>query len=42
MAVTLGVTFAVSRRIPWPLSKLPLLIGAIVAVVFAVLALSSG
>jgi hypothetical protein len=42
MAVTLGVTFAVGRRMPWPLSKLPLLIGAIVAVVFAVLALSSG
>lgn len=42
MAVTLGVTFAVSRRTPWPLSKLPLVIGAIVAVVFAVLALISG
>ena len=42
MAVTLGVTFAVGRRMPWPLSKLPLLIGAIVAVVFAVLGLSSG
>jgi hypothetical protein len=42
MAVTLGVTFAVSRRTPWPLSKLPLVIGAIVAVVFAVLALTSG
>ena len=42
MAVTLGVTFQVGRRMPWPLSKLPLLIGAIVAVVFAVLALSSG
>jgi hypothetical protein len=42
MAATLGVTFAVSRRTPWPLSKLPLVIGAIVAVVFAVLALTSG
>jgi hypothetical protein len=42
MAVTLGVTFGVSRRTPWPLSKLPLVIGAIVAVVFAVLALTSG
>lgn len=42
MAVTLGVTFAVGRRTPWPLSKVPLIIGAIVAVVFAVLALTSG
>jgi hypothetical protein len=42
MAVTLGVTFGVSRRTPWPLSKLPLVIGAIVATVFAVLALTSG
>jgi hypothetical protein len=42
MAVTLGVTFAVSRRTPWPLSKLPLVIGAILAVVFAVLSLTSG
>lgn len=42
MAATLGVTFAVSRRTPWPLSKLPLVIVAIVAVVFAVLALTSG
>ncbi len=42
MAVTLGVTFAVSRRTPWPMSKLPLVIGAIVAVVFSVLALTSG
>jgi hypothetical protein len=42
MAVTLGVTFAVGRRTPWPLSKLPLIIGAVVAVVFAVLALTSG
>jgi len=33
---------AVSRRTPWPLSKLPLVIGAIVAVVFAVLSLTSG
>jgi hypothetical protein len=41
-AVTLGVTFAVSRRTPWPLSKLPLVAGAIIAVVFAVLALTSG
>ncbi len=42
MAVTLGLTFGVSRRTPWPLSKLPLVIGAIVATVFAVLALISG
>jgi hypothetical protein len=42
MGVTLGVTFAIGRRTPWPLSKLPLIIGAIVAVVFAVLALNSG
>jgi hypothetical protein len=42
MAVTLGVTFAIGRRTPWPLSKVPLIIGAIVAVVFAVLALTSG
>jgi hypothetical protein len=42
MAVTLGVTFGVSRRTPWPLSKLPLVIGAIVATIFAVLALTSG
>ena len=42
MAVTLGVTFAVGRRTPWPLSKLPLVIGAILAVVFAVLSLTSG
>ena len=42
MAVTLGVTFAVGRRTPWPLSKLPLVVGAILAVVFAVLALTSG
>ncbi len=42
MAVTLGVTFAVGRRTPWPLSKLPLVIGAVAAVVFAVLALTSG
>ena len=28
MAVTLGVTFAVGRRTPWPLSKVPLVIGA--------------
>ena len=42
MAVTLGVTFAVGRRTPWPLSKLPLVIGAIAGVVFAVLALTSG
>ena len=41
-AVTLGVTFAVSRRTPWPLSKLPLAAGAIIAVVFSVLALTSG
>jgi Na+-transporting NADH:ubiquinone oxidoreductase subunit NqrE len=42
MAVTLGVTFAVSRRTPWPVSKLPLVVGAIVAVVFSVLTLTSG
>jgi hypothetical protein len=42
MAVTLGITFGVGRRTPWPLSKLPLVIGAIVSVVFAVLALTSG
>jgi hypothetical protein len=42
IAITLGVTFAVGRRTPWPLSKLPLVIGAIVAAVFAVLALTSG
>ena len=42
LAVTLGVTFGVSRRTPWPLSKLPLVIGAIVATIFAVLALISG
>jgi hypothetical protein len=42
MVVTLGVTFGVSRRTPWPLSKLPLVIGAIVATIFAVLALVSG
>jgi predicted tellurium resistance membrane protein TerC len=40
--VTLGITFAVSRRTPWPLSKLPLIAGAIVAAAFAVLALTSG
>ncbi len=42
MAVTLGVTFAVSRRTPWPVSKLPLVVGAVVATVFAILALISG
>ncbi|MFI5039747.1 MAG: hypothetical protein ACHQCG_07380 [Solirubrobacterales bacterium] len=42
VAVTLGVTFAVGRRTPWPISRLPLVIGAIVAVVFSVLALTSG
>jgi hypothetical protein len=42
MAVTLGITFAVSRRTPWPLSKLPLVAGAIVALAFGVLALTSG
>lgn len=42
VAVTLGVTSAVSRRTPWPLSKLPLVAGAIIATVFAVLALVSG
>ena len=41
-AVTLGITVAVSRRTPWPLSKLPLVAGAIVAAAFAVLALTSG
>ncbi len=42
VAVTLGITSAVSRRTPWPLSKLPLVAGAIIATVFAVLALVSG
>ena len=42
VAVTLGITFAVSRRTPWPVSKLPLVAGAIIATVFAVLALVSG
>jgi hypothetical protein len=42
IAVALGVTAAVSRRTPWPVSKLPLIAGAIVAAVFAVLALISG
>jgi hypothetical protein len=42
MAATLGITFAVSRRTPWPLSKLPLVAGAIIALAFAVLALTSG
>jgi hypothetical protein len=42
LAVTLGVTFAVGRRTPWPLSKVPFLIGAILAVILAVLALTSG
>jgi hypothetical protein len=42
MAVTLGVTFAVGRRTPWPISRLPLIIGAVVAAVFSVLALTSG
>jgi hypothetical protein len=39
---TLGITFAVGRRTRWPLSKLPLVAGAIVATGFAVLALTSG
>lgn len=42
VAVTLGITLAVSRRTPWPISKLPLVAGAIVATVFAILALVSG
>lgn len=42
MAVTLGVTFAVGRRTPWPISRLPMIIGAVVAAVFSVLALTSG
>lgn len=42
VAATLGLTFAVSRRTPWPLSKLPLVIGAVVALVFALLALTTG
>jgi hypothetical protein len=42
VAVTLGITFAVSRRTPWPVSKLPLVAGAIIATVFAILALVSG
>jgi hypothetical protein len=41
-AVTIGITVAVGRRTPWPLSKLPLVAGAIVALAFAVLALTSG
>jgi hypothetical protein len=42
VAVTLGITVAVSRRTPWPVSKLPLVAGAIIATVFAILALISG
>jgi hypothetical protein len=42
IAVALGLTIAVSRRTPWPVSKLPVIAGAIVAAVFAVLALTSG
>ncbi len=42
IAVALGLTIAVSRRTPWPVSKLPVIVGAIVAAVFAVLALTSG
>ena len=42
MAVILGVTVALSRRTPWPLSKLPLVMGAIGAAGFGVLALISG
>jgi len=42
VAVALGLTIAVSRRTPWPVSKLPVIAGAIVAAVLAVLALTSG
>ena len=42
LGVTLGVTFTVGRRTPWPLSKVPLIIGAIFAGLMAVLALTSG
>jgi Na+-transporting NADH:ubiquinone oxidoreductase subunit NqrE len=42
IAVTLGVTAMVSRHTPWPVSKLPLIAGAIIAAAFAVLALISG
>lgn len=42
VVVTLGLTLAVSRRTPWPVSKLPLIAGAIVACGFAVLALTTG
>lgn len=42
VAVTLGITSVVSRRTPWPLSKLPLVVGAIIATIFAVLAGISG
>jgi type III secretory pathway component EscS len=42
LGVTLAVTFAVGRRTPWPLSKVPLIIGAIFAGLMAVLALTSG
>ncbi len=42
IAVALGLTIAVSRRTPWPVSKLPVIAGAIVAAVLAVLALTSG
>ena len=42
VAVTLGITIAVSRRTPWPLSKLPVIVGAVIAAAFAVLALTSG
>jgi hypothetical protein len=42
MVITLGVAFAVGRRTPWPLSKLPLVIGALLSGLLAVLALASG
>ncbi len=42
IAVSLGVTAMVSRHTPWPVSKLPLIAGAIIAAAFAVLALISG
>jgi type III secretory pathway component EscS len=42
LVVTLGVTFTIGRRTPWPLSKVSLIIGAIFAGLLAVLALISG
>ncbi len=42
LVVTLGVTFTIGRRTPWPLSKVSLIIGAVFAGLLAVLALISG